>query len=615
VITSAQDRSTLQTLNRALHSANRGDYAAALESLEGIRASHSRDSNVLGLYAYVNLKLGHYPQAEASLKKALRRQPRNPQTLNIYCQLHLRLGELEDAAEKAELCLRIDPKQLDARLNLGVARYRMGEYADAEQVLRRLIATRPGHVSALIYLGLACQKQMRFREALEHYEAALAVDPRSVEALHNQGIVLKDLFRADEAIESLTAADAHRPNDPTICHNLASAYVIAEEPDKALHYFRKAIDLEPMNPEHHHWLNLFLWRESSDEFLRSYYDLLARNPDANAMRRELVAKLKVAKQYTAALEQLDHLARHDADDPLNLLLRGNILREQRRFGEALDAHRQAHETDASNLDFTEALATSQLAAGEAKAALPLIVKLTQSNPDHQGYWALKAIALRMLGSDEYHYLYNYERLVLAEHIGVPAGFSSLREFNRELLAGLQKYHHAKAQPLDQSLLHGTQSIGDLFQESSGIVTVLRDAFDRKTTEFLAGLPEDAEHPLLRRRTRSFKYAGAWSVMLESSGFHVNHIHTMGWYSGPYYVHLPSEVSDDSNRDGWIKLGEPGFPMLEPLEADCIIRPEEGLMIRFPSYFWHGTFPFQSTERRVIVACDILPRKYPENGRN
>jgi tetratricopeptide (TPR) repeat protein len=596
----------MQALNRALADVNRGDYPSALAALESVRAGSSRDSNVLGLHAYVHLKLGHFAAAEASLKKALRRQPQDARALGIYCQLHLRLGQLEQAVEKASRCLRVDPKQHDARFNLGVAHYRLGEYAEAEKAFRELLAAQPRQAGALIYLGLACQKQMRFREALEHFDRALDIDPRSVEALHNRGIVLKDLFRSDEAIESLRAADALRPNDPTIYHNLASAHIIAEQADEARSYFQKAIELEPMNPEHHHWYNLFLWREGSPEFLQSYEDILVRHPDAHAMRRELVGKLKVAKRYDEASEQLDYLVRHDGGEPANLMMLGDVRREQRRFDEALDAHRQAYAADDDSPDYTEALATSYLALGEAEAALPLIEKLIRSKREHQGYWALKATALRLMNSDEYHYLYDYDGLVLKAFIDVPDGYPDLDAFNQALLAGLQKYHHAKTQPLDQSLLHGTQSIGDLFLESSGPVQSLREAFDVQTRAFLEALPADDAHPALSRNKRTWRYSGAWSVMLESSGYHVNHIHTLGWYSGPYYVHLPGEVSDDDNHDGWIKLGEPGFPMVEPLEADHIVKPEEGLMIRFPSYMWHGTFPFDSTEKRVIVACDLLP---------
>jgi hypothetical protein len=36
------------------------------------------------------------------------------------------------------------------------------------------------------------------------------------------------------------------------------------------------------------------------------------------------------------------------------------------------------------------------------------------------------------------------------------------------------------------------------------------------------------------------------------------------------------------------------------------RPEEGLMMVFPSYFYHRTIPFEAVEQRISIAFDVLP---------
>jgi hypothetical protein len=38
-----------------------------------------------------------------------------------------------------------------------------------------------------------------------------------------------------------------------------------------------------------------------------------------------------------------------------------------------------------------------------------------------------------------------------------------------------------------------------------------------------------------------------------------------------------------------------------------IRPEEGMLVLFPSYFYHRTIPFESTEERISIAFDAVPR--------
>ena len=46
---------------------------------------------------------------------------------------------------------------------------------------------------------------------------------------------------------------------------------------------------------------------------------------------------------------------------------------------------------------------------------------------------------------------------------------------------------------------------------------------------------------------------------------------------------------------------------EPLTR--LVRPEPGLMVTFPSYFWHDTVPLpeDNAEQRLCLAFDLHPR--------
>jgi len=43
-----------------------------------------------------------------------------------------------------------------------------------------------------------------------------------------------------------------------------------------------------------------------------------------------------------------------------------------------------------------------------------------------------------------------------------------------------------------------------------------------------------------------------------------------------------------------------------LAAEYSVRPSVGLLVLFPSYFWHGTVPFRSHQARLSVAFDAVP---------
>jgi hypothetical protein len=56
----------------------------------------------------------------------------------------------------------------------------------------------------------------------------------------------------------------------------------------------------------------------------------------------------------------------------------------------------------------------------------------------------------------------------------------------------------------------------------------------------------------------------------------------------------------------LSFGAPGILTPPSLRAELSVRPEVGLLVLFPSYFWHGTLPFHSEQPRLTVAFDAVP---------
>jgi hypothetical protein len=59
-------------------------------------------------------------------------------------------------------------------------------------------------------------------------------------------------------------------------------------------------------------------------------------------------------------------------------------------------------------------------------------------------------------------------------------------------------------------------------------------------------------------------------------------------------------------EGILSFGAPGLVTTPGLNAEWSVRPEVGLLVLFPSYFWHGTLPFHSEQPRLTVAFDVVP---------
>ncbi|MEO9635793.1 MAG: putative 2OG-Fe(II) oxygenase [Parasphingorhabdus sp.] len=100
---------------------------------------------------------------------------------------------------------------------------------------------------------------------------------------------------------------------------------------------------------------------------------------------------------------------------------------------------------------------------------------------------------------------------------------------------------------------------------------------------------------------------SWGNICVDDGHEDWHCHPAGWLSGVYYLDVP-ELSDKPDLAGQIEFG----PLM--LDTDNTldtwpkkrIRPEADMLLLFPSYFGHRTYPTGSNYPRISIAFDIVP---------
>jgi hypothetical protein len=197
-------------------------------------------------------------------------------------------------------------------------------------------------------------------------------------------------------------------------------------------------------------------------------------------------------------------------------------------------------------------------------------------------------------------------MVLSGLIEAPAGWPDLGSFLTELAARLSPLHNPHGHRLlYQSLRRGTETTQDLSRSSDPVIQALFRVFDAPIARYREhiGQGDDA----LRRRNRgAARFNGAWSVRLHRDGYHTSHVHPRGWISSACYIQLPDGMRTGHTAEGTLSFGAPGMLTTPALPAELSVRPEVGLLVLFPSYFWHGTLPFHSDQPRLTVAFDAVP---------
>ena len=594
-------------LQRGVAAHKAGRLADAEAAYRQVLAAAPDNADALQLLGLVCHRTGRADEAVRLMRRSLELAPGQPQVWNNLGNVWKATGDLDRAIDHYRRATELSAGYVDAWRNLGTALASAGRADDAIDALGRAIALKPADAGLHNALGLAFKAAARWDDALAAFRDGLARDASHVRCRHNLATTLADRGQPGEALAHCDAAVKLAPDMAELYHVRGNILLALGRLDEAIAAWERALDLRPDFAEAHYTLNKLLWEHGRhDQVLTSFPTAIARAPD-NAY---------VRVQYAASLMQMDRL------DEAEAVLRetidrvapvaeachglGMVLHARHRYEQAVEWHARA--VGASDrADWRVKYAGSLIGLADYAAALAQLDAAEAAQPDNQLLLAYKGLCWRMLGDDRDGWLNDYDRFVQPMALTVPDGFADAAAFNRALDTVLSDLHRTRQHPLDQTLRGGTQTIGALFDEPIPIVQQVRAAIEQAVAGYIDRLPDDASHPLLRRKSDRFGFAGSWSCRLRDQGYHTDHVHSAGWISSAYYVALPDAISaDDPDRRGWIKFGQPDLDVGPAGAPRRQVMPRVGTLVLFPSYMWHGTVPFSSAQVRTTIAFDVVP---------
>ncbi|MGH8297974.1 MAG: tetratricopeptide repeat protein [Steroidobacteraceae bacterium] len=586
-----------------------GQFRAAHERLEAIAEANPTFVEALRLLAGTKLALGDARAAEALLRRALELDP-------LWTATHTALGELLLASgrgSEAETVLKraLEGTRADPRAALLLARY----YNDAGRAAHALAVAAPfctpgrldaelatQHVTALIALG-------RQADALSLYGRLAGAAPDSPAPAQALAIALNAVGRHAEAGQIAHRALARGFRTATLCLTYARSLMAEGANERAETALRDCLRLEPRLTEAHNTLAQLIWVRTGDlaKATETLDQALQRFGNDDALWATKAAILQGAGDARAAYECLAPRAERTQAPPV-LLVRAGLSALDFEPARALSLAQRAmrllpDETPARNL-----LAAAQLGVGDAKGALQNCEALLTQAPDDQYLIALQTTALRLLGDERYAQLCDYRNLILPLAIEPPPPWTDLASFLAGLTASLNRLHDPNGHALlFQSLRHGTETTQDLTRSTDPAIRGLFEAFAAPITRYLEHIGQGTD-ALRGRNAGKWRFNGSWSVRLRNRGFHMSHVHPRGWISSAFYVELPDIMADARTDEGILSFGTPGLLTTPSLEPEYSVRPAPGMLVLFPSYFWHGTVPFQSPQPRLTVAFDAVPAR-------
>jgi tetratricopeptide (TPR) repeat protein len=588
-----------------------GDTAGANKAYAQALTLQPGQPDALQLLGLMARHRGDLAQAERLMRASLVSREAQPHVWN-------NLGNVladQARADEAEACYAravvLAPTYADALYNLACQRHARGQ-TDAPALLLQAMQQPPGPTLAMRQL----QAQMLadgglLIEAQGVIDQALAQAPQHPRLHHQRAVLLQRRQRPAEALQAHQQALALGEDAADAHYGLGNTLQSLGRHTEAQAAYRNALARQPTHALAHYDLARLRWRLGDTDFDAELRQALQRQPGVAALALMHGQLLVRAERLVDAAQAFRlGLAQAAVPAPERAALHDGLGACLVRMGEVqagLVQHQQALTAAPPTAEVLCSQATSLLIARQAPAAAQAAEAALALTPHHQLAWALLGIAWRALGDPRSRWLDDPQRHVGVYDLPPPPGWTDMASFNAALAEELGRLHAADSEaPVDQTLRHGTQTLGNIFEQGHPLVDALKVRLGQAIDHHIAQMPADAQHPLLRRRSMGWRYTDSWSSRLRRQGFHTDHVHPHGWLSSCYYVALPPSVADTNRRAGWIRFGVPDF---DAGLADLVphhVQPQPGRLLLFPSLSWHGTVPFSDDTPRLTIAFDVVP---------
>ena len=341
----------------------------------------------------------------------------------------------------------------------------------------------------------------------------------------------------------------------------------------------------------------------SVKFLRSAARIL---PDSSQAHYNLGTALAANGELSEAVSSHNRALELKPDYPEVYFNLGNAYRLSGDIEAALSSYRKVVNLSSGYAGAATNLASCLLELGRPEEALEACEEALKLNPGDRDAFAFKAIAATENGDIETSAsILSMNQIIKKRDFQTPSEFSSMAEFNKALAAHVLAHPSLTRETHNVATRHGQQT-ENLALEPKGPIAQLEEMIITAYDEYMSSTSKETKHSYIRQ-IPNLRKIDIWGTVLDRMGHQAAHMHRNAWISGVYYVQLPDVMHGaNESRSGWIEFGRPPdqFPCTVEHEVR-LFEPREGRMFMFPSFEFHRTIPFESSEQRISIAFDLL----------
>ena len=453
-------------------------------------------------------------------------------------------------------------------LDAAMAKHEAGLLAEAQALCAEILEQDARHPAALNLMGILAAQSGQTGKALELIRAAIVEQPNNHHFRFNHAHVL-ELAGEGSAVRAYREALTINPQHLPALINLGNLLLEQDNLAEAMDCFNRAISTDRRVAVAYLGLGMALQRKQRpEEALPCFRQALALDPESPEAISNLAS---VLVDLGRTEEAMPHLKAALARAPGSAELNGNLgvaLFESGDLDGAVAALEAARALDANNCRATAMLGLLRAARGESEAVAAL---------------------------------FDYDKLLRHRRLTQVPGFTNLASFNQALVQRVLSHPSLMPDRPSKTTRVGAQT-GELADDRDEAIQALVSTIKAELDSYFAAQAESGVSPV---PPKSWRLA-LWATVLRRGGYQDPHVHPSGRVSGVYYARIPEPAADTDPKQGAISFGFGPARFGELPLPRRMLQPSEGMLLLFPSYFWHRTVPFEGEPERISLAFDAVP---------
>lgn len=272
-----------------------GQYREAISLLKDLLAQNPKETSFAFTLAQAYTLVGEFQIGVNMYNKLLNDLPPEQSEIIIkyisglicaWAQDLFKKGQYNQAFDKFFEALKYNEENDEVYYQLGKCNYLIKSFQDSIAHFKRAIAIKPSESQYYFGLGCAYDEMGQTKMAKNAFFDAVNINPTNVKARIAYALSLTKELEYAQSIEQFNIALKYIPTNADTLYNLALAYDLVGDVERAIKFYKSALDNDPKHKEAQHNLELLLGEPYTPEEKIEYIEDVPSKPQEQEESKE-----------------------------------------------------------------------------------------------------------------------------------------------------------------------------------------------------------------------------------------------------------------------------------------------------------------------------------------